>query len=175
MNTSEINSCLLRHNALWPRQRSEAEAEEWARVLAPLDSTLVFSAFDALRDDMDFPPSFADFRAAYRLAEMVGRDDRLALPSGNDTPDPTLRDRFGENQAGWVYCWRCDMALTIVDREAMKDVGYDPHRGLHHRTCPAPGSAPLIPSWEKVARDDAFRKKRVSIGPNQSPAPYREG
>ena len=172
MNTQEANACLYRLNALWPRKRAEGEADEWMGVLRPLDSTTVFAAFDDLRDTLDFPPSFADFRSAYRLAEVHVRDDRLALPSGNANPDDTLRDLYGEDQNGWVYCWRCDMALTLEGRATMKGVGYDASRGLYHRSCPKGGSAPLIPSWEKSPRDEGFRKRHITIGPNVDPSPY---
>jgi hypothetical protein len=172
VNTNEIGACLTRFTAIWPRKRAEAELDEWQRVFRPLDSTLTFAAFDELRDALDFPPSIADFRSAYRLAEATNRDERLALPSGNANPDDTLRDLYGEDQTSWVYCWRCDMAITLEGRATMKGVGYDAGRGLYHRSCPKGGSAPLIPSWEKSPRDEGFRKRHITIGPNVDPSPY---
>lgn len=170
MNQQDVANILSRLNGMWPRKRAAEEINEWARVLRTLDFATCMGAFDELRDRLDFPPSIADFRSAYRESSISARDERLALPSGDAETDPSLIDRFGPNVSGWVYCWRCDMALTLAERDSC---GYDPMRGLFHNDCPPHGSAPTMPSDRASARNTVLAKRKVQVGPSVRPSLYR--
>jgi hypothetical protein len=96
------------------------------------------------------------------------QEQRPALPSGGAKEDGSLRDRYGSTQTDWVYCWRCDMAISLDDLQDHS--GYDPARGLFHLRCPRPGSAPLIPMAEALKRNEAFDKRHIAIGRNVTPS-----
>lgn len=170
MNKNESAKVLRRLKILWPRELPEGTDTEWVRVLAPLEYRYADSALDEMRDTLMFPPSVADFRSAYYLVLSLPCDT-LALPPGDDDEafEP-LRDRYGENQKDWVYCWRCDMALSLEERGGK--CGYDFSRGLYHYACPKKGSVPAIPSAERVARNEYFDKRRIAFGPYTDPVPY---
>lgn len=168
MNRNDSASVLRRLKILWPRELPEGTDTEWVRVLAPLDAKLADSALDEMRDTLMFPPTVADFRSAYYLV-LTLPSDTLALPPGDEVPSD-LRALYGEDQRSWVYCWRCDMALTLTERDS--SCGYDLARGMYHHVCPHNGSAPTIPAWERVKRNEYFDKKHITIGPYIEPVPY---
>jgi hypothetical protein len=158
--------------ALWKLKEDEDVDREWLLVLRPLEANLADVALDEMRDTLMFPPTVADLRSAYYVALAVAGSQRAALPPGDEGPSESLRDRYGENQKAWVYCWRCDMALTLEERDSVRLSGYDESRGLHHRRCPKNGSAPHIPAGERMARDEYFGKRKIAIGPTAEPLPY---
>lgn len=169
MSGDDIRNVMRRLQALWPRDREEDHDREWIAVLKPLDHIFADKAVNMLRDTLMFPPTVADFKSAYYEALAIGADT-LALPPGDEVPT-RLRDIYGENQKEWVYCWRCDMALTLGERDG--DSGYDGSRGFYHRTCPRNGSAPLIPASERTKRNEYFDKHHIGIGPHITPMPYQ--
>lgn len=169
MNKDDANNVMKRLTVLWPRERTADGDVEWFRVLAPLDYKIADGALNEMRDTLMFPPSIADFRSAYYLV-LQEPSDSLALPPGDEVPT-NLRDLYGQNQKEWVYCWRCDMALTLTERDS--SCGYDLARGMYHHVCPHNGSAPTIPAWERVKRNEYFDKKHIAFGPYVEPVPYR--
>jgi len=169
MTKTQAADVLRRLVAIWPRERTADTDREWMMLMRTLDFRTADRALDELRDTLGFTPSVADFRAAYRRAA-ARPDDYTALPAGaHSGDDTTLTDTYGSCE--WVYCWRCDMALTLEERAT--DAPYDPVRGLYHRRCPRGGAAPIIPAGERIARQEYFEKVKVRIGPDVDPAVYR--
>jgi len=163
---------LRRLKVLWPREMPEGTDEEWLRVLLPLDAGYADMALNEMRDTLLFPPAVADFRSAYYVALSLPTDV-LALPAGTGAdPQESLRDVYGENQSTWVYCWRCDMALTLEERDSAKLSGYDASRGLYHHRCPKKGAAPSIPAKERAERNEYYDKRRILVGPHVDPVSY---
>jgi hypothetical protein len=70
-----------------------------------------------------------------------------------------LRDVFGADPSGWVFCARCDMAISLEERALV--AWYLPGRGLVHGRCPRPGSAPRMPEKERAARVVAYARAKA--------------
>lgn len=174
MTGDEVRTVMNRIHGLWPRERDEETDREWVVVLKPLEYRLADAAVDELRDTVMFPPSVAEFRSAYYSALATVPTPALALPPGDEEPTD-FADLYGENAKQWVYCWRCDMALTLEERGSAKFTGYDGTRGFYHRRCPKHGSAPAIPSGERMERDEYFARRKILIGRSAEPLPYRGG
>lgn len=173
MTTDEAARLLRRIDAIWPPKTPPAKDErlEWLAFLAPLDAAVAAVAVDLLRETATWSPRMADMRSAYN--EAAGRPPGAgpALPPGQDAGgEPSLRDIYGEAQDRWVYCWRCDMAITLEERATAPH--YDPERGLYHGRCPRNGSAPLIPRGQQIRRDEHFRSRGIAIGRAAEPFAY---
>jgi hypothetical protein len=173
MNAADAQRLIRRMRALWKIKADEDADREWLLVLRPLETTTAEAALDEMRDTLMFPPTVADLRSAYYVALALAGSDRPALPPGDEGPSESLRDRYGENQKDWVYCWRCDMALTLEERDSSHLSGYDESRGMYHHRCPKNGAAPHIPAGERMARDEYLGKRKIAIGRNAEPLPYR--
>ena len=91
----------------------------------------------------------ADFRAAYKVAAADPPEDRPALPAG-DQQGPDLFDLYGSSQNDWVYCYLCDMAISLEERAT--EPHYRPGKGLRHKRCPKAGSAPIMPPVQRMER-----------------------
>jgi len=152
MTDHEVARTLLRLSSLWPRERSADELREWKRVLQPLEFVLADQAMSDLRDTCTWPPPIAEFRRAYREAA-ARPSERLALPGAA----ADLKGVYGHDD--WVYCWRCDRAISLGDQ--LDASGYDPERGLFHRLCPASG--PEITAAARLARSQWCEKHHVSL------------
>jgi hypothetical protein len=174
VNKQDAALFLRRLKVLWPRELPEGTDAEWLRVLAPLEASYADMALNEMRDTLMFPPTVADFRSAYYLALSLPTDT-LALPAGDESGSESLRDVYGENQREWVYCWRCDMALSLEERDSAKLSGYDASRGLYHHRCPKKGAAPSITAKERAERNEYYDKHRIAVGPNVDPVPYTGG
>lgn len=173
MTKDDARAILTRVATIWRGNDMALETQnEWMLVLKPLNHGFADRAVNRLRDTLVFPPTVADFRKAYYEALAIGGGDKLALPPGDEMPT-SLRERYGESQKDWVYCWRCDMALSLKERESSALTGYDQARGLYHRSCPKDGSAPLIPADERMARNEYFSRRDIAIGRHVTPMPYR--
>jgi hypothetical protein len=164
---------LRRLKILWPRELPEGADTEWVRILAPLDYRFADSALNEMRDTLMFPPTIADFRSAYYLA-LQFPTDTLALP-GTVEVSTELANVYGSNRANWVYCWRCDMALTLDERDQLWEGngGYDESRGLYHLDCPETLERPTMPEAERMHRNEYFHKRGIVSGLNATPVPYR--
>jgi hypothetical protein len=76
-----------------------------------------------------------------------------------DRPDPITDERrslYGLDPSGWVYCCRCDQAITIEERSSV--AFYRLGRGLMHGLCPRLGTAPRVPPKERAARVARYAK-----------------
>jgi len=161
-------------DATWPTAKvTEDVYDEWVQYLSEYDPDTAARAFRSLRETCKWRPSMADFRSAYFLVLALADEARKQLPAGDGGHDrESLRDIYGSSVDAWLYCWRCDMAISLDDLEYRR--AFDESRGLHHRSCPRRGSAPQIPAAAKAARDKAFADRRISIGPNVDPVAYVE-
>lgn len=64
--------------------------------------------------------------------------------------DDELAELYGVDRSAWVYCCRCDQAISLQERAS---VGfYRPGRGFFHGRCPRPGSAPRVPPKDRADR-----------------------
>lgn len=155
MTPDQASTVLDRLSATWPRNNRSAETDkEWLRFLRPLGYELSGQAVDALRDTLGFPPTIADFRSAYRMCE--ASPSSYAAVSGK-VEDPTYFDLYGSEMNDWVYCFKCDMAITLEERAT--EPYYAPGHGLHHKSCPRRGTSPIMPTYLRLEREDAMRKK----------------
>lgn len=161
MLVTDMAVVLGRIDAVWPPKKapSDAERAEWARYLQPLDRKVCERAIDDLKLQLGWRPSMADFRAAYSQASYTPSDERPQLPAPSD-PDGVrgidYDSLYGHHRDEWVYCWRCDMAITLEER-----CGSPCHhagKGLHHASCPKRGTAPSIPVHLRIKREEAFAK-----------------
>jgi hypothetical protein len=174
MDLREADVMLRKLDATWALRepRSDDEKNEWLEFLLQYEFDPMKRAVEDLRVRLRFRPSMAEIRTAYTEAG-EGRDDRALPPAQEDGRGSDLSALYGENQRAWVYCWRCDMVLSLEERDSLKLVGYDGERGLYHHRCPRKGSAPTIPHAQRTQRDEYFARKRIGSGPNVTPRPYR--
>jgi len=76
-----------------------------------------------------------------------------------DRPDPVTDEQravYGSNPDQWVYCCRCDQAISLEERANI--AFYRPGRGLMHGRCPRPGTAPRVPERERAGRVARYAK-----------------
>ena len=69
------------------------------------------------------------------------------------------RSLYGVDPNSWVFCCRCDQAITIEERSSI--AFYMLGRGLMHGRCPRPGMAPRVPPKERAARVARYAKARA--------------
>lgn len=171
MSPDETLVILRRLAAIWPRKTcSEDTDAEWSAALRDLGFQIANSAVNLLRDTATFPPSIADLRAAYREAQLRPSGQSALPAAGQDDTAARNCELYGSAPERWIFCWRCDQALTLAER--CETAGFDPARGLYHLRCPRPGSRPTIPLRAKVERDERLQELRIQIGPRVDPAPY---
>lgn len=158
MTAEEALALLSRIDAIWPRReaRSDAELDEWTAYLAGLDAAIAARAVDAMRAALVFPPSMADLRSAYDEAALLPVT-RPALPAGRDEAGCDFAAEYGHDRRSWVYCWRCDMAISLEERATT--ARFRPGYGLEHVQCPRSGSAPVIPVHLRLEREQARRRR----------------
>jgi len=163
MQIDTVKTILQRIDAIWPpkKQPTKEERGEWVAFLRTLDGDVALRSVDELRNQLGWHPSMADFRSAYQAAASLPAADVLALPAGDEDGRGSLEDRYGTAQEAWVYCWRCDMALTLQERSTAP---FDEIRGFRHSRCPKPGSAPTIPNKDRLERNDHFDRRHIIIG-----------
>ena len=77
-----------------------------------------------------------------------------------ETTTPALADLYGHERSSWVYCWRCNTAISLADR-ADGPVSFTERLGLAHKFCPRPGTSPSIPEYLRIERDDYWVKHHV--------------
>ena len=162
MNADQIREVIHRLDGIWPPRTppTHEERAEWVRFLQPMDGPVAFLAVDELREISKWRPSMADFRTAYYAAAALPGDDFKLLPAGSEKQKtPALEDIYGSRHDQWIYCWRCDMAIAMQDME--DNHIYDPSRGLRHGSCPASGSAPLMPTAARLEREEHWRKMKI--------------
>lgn len=162
MNAEQIREVIHRIDGVWPPRTppTHEERAEWVRFLQPMDGPVALAAVDELRESSKWRPSMADFRTAYYAAAALPGDDFVALPAGDEKQaTPALEDVYGTRREQWVYCWRCDMALSLMDME--DNHVYEERRGLRHSRCPASESAPLMPTQARLEREEHWRKMKI--------------
>lgn len=159
MTPAEATSVFGRINAIWPTSHEvdKAEVREWVDFLLPFDLTTAKAALAELQKTMRFRPAMADFRSAYLTASLTAAPDRKALPGRAEAGTAERnRELYGRDPDDWVYCWKCDQAITLEERST--NPHYREGRGLFHARCPRRGSAPTIPNRERLIRDEHYRK-----------------
>lgn len=153
MSPTQVEDIMHRIHGMWPKMANDDTDREWLRFMRLLEHSTADRAVDELRDTLGWPPSIADFRAAYRLA--AERKDTPQLHGRADAD--VFTDTYGYDQKHWVYCWKCDMAIPIEDQYL-----HDPDRGLFHpKPCPKPGEAPLMPVGERMERREQFKRRGI--------------
>jgi hypothetical protein len=145
MTPEQAGAFVARMNAMWPPKTTPTAAEvaEWMSFLRVFDAAIAVRALTGLRDQLPWRPSMAAFRSAYKEAAAAPADSEVR---GGEA----LRDLYGSSETLWVFCWRCDMAISLA--ELSTDPHYRPGRGLCHRRCPEPGTAPIMPAAERLER-----------------------
>jgi len=158
MNLSQADFVMLKMDGIWALrgEHTGEELNEWLDFLMTLDHGAAVEACDALRLQLKWRPSMAELRASYREVVAIADEAPKQLAGEVDADAPTLRDRYGAEQRDWVYCWRCDMAISLEER--CDGVVHTERLGLAHRICPKHGAAPRIPEHERSERED-FRVK----------------
>lgn len=161
MTADEIRGVISRIDGIWPPRKppTQDERAEWVRFLKPLDAGAAVRGVDLMRECLKFRPSMADFRDAYYEAAALPGDDMLALPSAEGSVQPHLTDTYGHRVEEWVWCHRCDMAISLGDR--LGNAVFDTRRGLRHIECPSGGSAPVIPTKQRLEREAYWRKMKI--------------
>lgn len=162
MNAEQIREVIHRLDGIWPPRTppTHEERAEWVRFLQPMDGPVAFLAIDELRETSKWRPSMADFRTAYYGAAALPGDDFKMLPAGKTkAPTPALEDVYGHRRDEWIYCWKCDQAISLDDQ--YEGAYWDATRGVHHHRCPAAGSAPCIPTAQRLAREEHWRKMKI--------------
>lgn len=161
MTADEIRGVISRIDGIWPPRKppTQDERAEWVRFLKPLDAGAAVRGVDLMRECLKFRPSMADFRDAYYEAAALPGDDMLALPPAEGSVQPHLTDTYGHRVEEWVWCHRCDMAISLAGR--LGNAVFDTRRGLRHIECPSGGSAPVIPTKQRLEREAYWRKMKI--------------
>lgn len=158
MIEDRVPEVLTRIGAAWPsKDTSEDTYSEWARFLRPFEYKTAQRALDSLISTSKWRPSMAEFREAYNVA-LTAPQKLRSLSSGDHHQTIDFSDTFGSEQADWCYCYKCDMALTLEERAT--EPHYTEGNGLCHKSCPRHGSAPTMPTWMKLKREEQKRAYR---------------
>ena len=152
MLVTQVAVILGRIDAIWPprTQPSDAERAEWAGFLQRMDYHVSERAIDVMKTQLAWRPTMADFKSAYNTASAMGDDSLPQLPAAKGAQSRDYESEYGQHRDDWVYCWKCDMAISLADR--CEHPCYREGKGLHHAHCPRKGSAPAIPVHLKLAR-----------------------
>lgn len=154
MIEDRVNEVLTRIGAVWPsKDTSDDTYAEWARFVRPFEFKTSQRALDSLASTCKWRPSMAEFREAYNVALSNPSGQRMLGDGVQQTID--YSDTFGSAQDDWLYCWQCDMAITLEERAT--DPHYREGKGMHHKSCPPRGSAPSMPSWLKLKQEEQRR------------------
>jgi hypothetical protein len=161
VTAEEVREVINRIDGIWPPRKppTQDERAEWVRFLQPLEAGAAVRGVDLMRECLKFRPSMADFRDAYYEAAALPGDDMLALPPAEGSVAPHLTDTYGHRVEEWVFCWRCDRALSLDDYDG--HITFDERRGLRHIECPSDGSAPIIPTRQRLEREAYWRKMKI--------------
>jgi hypothetical protein len=161
VNLAQADFIMRKMDGIWALrgEHTDEERNEWLDFLMTLDHRATAEACDALRLQLKWRPSMAELRSSYR--DVLAVDDELPkqLAGEVDKDAPSLRDRYGSEQGEWVYCWRCDMAISLDERYS--GVVHTERLGLSHRRCPMSGAAPRIPEQERSDREDYRVKHHI--------------
>jgi len=161
MNLHEADRVLRKMDGIWVLRTAHTNEDrnEWLDFLLGYDFDAMTAAVDALKEQLKWRPSMAELREAYR-AETANREAALLeLPGDVDPAAASLADRYGAEQRDWVYCWKCDMAISLKERAGAPV--FTEGLGLSHHRCPKGGSSPLIPQYMRTDRDDYWAKHHV--------------
>lgn len=161
MNLHEADTILRKLDGIWIQrtEHTSDERSEWLDFMLVFDHGAMLEAVDSLRGQLKWRPSMAELRSAYREV-IENRDEApLGLPGKVDADAPTLADLYGHERQGWVYCWRCDMAISLADQ--CGGPAFAERLGLRHRTCPKPGTSPHMPEYLRTEREDYWVKHHV--------------
>ncbi len=107
---------------------------------------------ELITEEMVLPPVALVLRRCRDLRDLQAAQELADNPRAGET----LHDLYGSSQAQWVYCFRCDQAISLAELGSYPC--YAPGRGLQHRVCPRPGTAPVMSAHERLER--AHRRDR---------------
>lgn len=166
MNADQIRQVVARIDGIWPPKNAPTleERQEWVTFLRKLDGEITLESIDLMRDSLIFRPSMADVKKHYHIAAAVPRATLPQLPAGKPGEHTdTMADIYGASEDHWIWCWRCDLAISLED-QSLHSL-WDEQRGLFHVKCPKPGSAPSMPVGLRIARSEYWTKNKITCTP----------
>jgi hypothetical protein len=166
MDADQIREFVGRIDGIWPPKKAPTmeERQEWVSFLRPLDGEVALECIDLMRDCLMWHPSMADVKRYYHEAAAVPRTCLPQLPAGEPSEyKETLADVYGASQDHWIWCWRCDQAISLEDQSIASL--WDEQRGLFHRHCPKGGSAPSMPVGLRIARSEYWTSHHITSTP----------
>ena len=165
MNLHQADNVMRKLDGIWTLKgdHSKEARNEWLDFLLGYDYDVIREAVDDLKDRLKWRPSMAEIRDAYRAVTEALEAEVLLLEGDVDPDAPTLADVYGHIRSDWVFCWKCDMAVSLDERSGIsnKPAVYHERLGLRHRVCPKSGSAPLIPTYLRNEREEYWTKKHI--------------
>ncbi len=173
MTTAEIAAILRTINSVWRPVLDEYQQREWVDFLMDYDVEPAKRAVSALRGSSEWRPSMSAFRESY-LRELdtspAAPADRPLLGAGDEatyrngrrqTNAEKNQDLYGSSVDDWVYCWQCDLAITLAELDT--DATYRQGYGFRHHRCPPHGSRPSIPNAERRTRAEHWQRTGISV------------
>jgi len=163
MHLGEATDVIRKTDAIWPMGeiQSDDTRAEWISFLLPLDYDTACESLVDMRNDLKWHPAMSEFREAYNVVVTRGAShlDSYAVTGGEEDVDygETLRELYGSSRNDWVYCYRCDMAVTLEERSG--EPTYAAGHGFRHAKCPKEGLAPMMPAWRKLEREERKAKR----------------
>lgn len=174
MNTAEALMITRRIIGIWPAPALDKEAKaEWIDFLIELEYEPVISALVSLRESHRYRPSMADVKGAYlsvcsgmqsdrqQQASYIGLPGQVSTTSTHKKAPYNNLDWYGHSVKDWVYCWRCNMAIRLEERDTT--AVYTPKLGLRHAHCPRRGTAPMMPVVELNERQQYWQKQGIKL------------
>lgn len=166
MNPAEAQQVVRRMIGIWGPLREKEQQREWINFLADYEESEAIAAVLTLRGASKWAPSMSEFRAAYLRAledRPNGGDEiegRRLLNGKTETNADVNQGLYGASVKSWVYCWQCDMAISLDER--LETAQYRHQYGWAHATCPPHGSRPSIPNDERRLRAEYWQRVGVS-------------
>jgi hypothetical protein len=167
MNPAEAQQIVRRMSGIWGPLREREQQREWIEFLVDYEQEPAVSAVLALRGIVKWQPTMSEFRAAYLKTledRPIGGDQvngRRLLNGKVETNAEANQALYGSAVDSWVYCWQCDMAVTLDER--LDSARYRHRYGWAHDTCPPHGSRPSIPNDERRLRAEYWQRVGVSV------------
>ena len=174
MNTAEALMITRRIIGIWPAPALDKEAKaEWIDFLIELEYEPAISALVSLRESQRYRPSMSELKSAY-LSVCSGMQEirqqtevhrllpgRKSATADNEREPYGNLDWYGSSVKDWVYCWRCNMAIRLEERDTT--AVHAPGLGLRHDRCPLRGTAPLMPVEAMNEREAYWQRKGIKL------------
>ena len=171
MNLRDADVAVRKMDGIWVLRSAGESREEWLEFLLPLDAAAALETIRNLRAVSKYRPAMSEFLEEYRI--VAARRDAATNEIGgrrflNGQCDHTAEGRnlelYGSEQGAWVYCFKCDMVVSLEERAT--SARYREDHGMCHAKCPPRGSRPSIPNGKRLERDEYWRK--VGIAPSET-------